>query len=90
MVNNVYELRVIYDSRKSFYGKANVIKTENRTILRSYSTNVAEIVYEGCTKRLVIYGFYSPTTTRHIKECARQGGFEVGSVSHMSKLYWYM
>lgn len=58
------ELKPVLDSRKSFYKKANVI-TENGTItLISYSTKVAEIK-DGKAK---IFGTYSVTTLRHIKD----------------------
>ncbi|KKL82560.1 hypothetical protein LCGC14_1983560 [marine sediment metagenome] len=60
----VYELNCDYDSRNSFYGKANVRTEGNKTILQSYTTDVAYIE-NGCA---VVNGMYSNTTLRHIKE----------------------
>lgn len=65
------ELNPIMDSRKSFYGKANVEINGNTKALISYSTKVAEIE-EG---QLKVFGTYSATTLRHIKEFAYQNGF---------------
>lgn len=51
--------------QKSFGGKALIIQDGNLTLLRSYETIVAQ--YDADTKKLTVNGFYSPTTTRHIK-----------------------
>jgi hypothetical protein len=64
-----------YDSRASFYGKALV--GENSLLgdgiwLKSYDTFVARIV-NGKAK---VYGTYSATTLRHIKEFLKQYGFK--------------
>jgi hypothetical protein len=77
------DLNVQYDSRKSFYGKAQVRTEGNRTILRSYSTDVAEIV-DG---KPVVYGMYSDTTARHIKEFLKQHGFKAESGKQIMKDY---
>lgn len=74
----MYELSCRYDSRNSFYGKAQVETARTsvgQTIdLYSYSTLVASIVDNFDTmKREYIYnGYYSQTTTRHQKEFFRQ------------------
>lgn len=68
-----YELSTQYDSRKSFYGKANVRKEGRRIVLRSYATDVAYII-DG--RRAVVLGTYSPTTLRHIKDFLLQNGFK--------------
>lgn len=81
-----YELQPRYDSRKSFYGKAVVtekyedVDTGQKVIkLRSYSTNVANI-YVGTGATIAeVYGTYSPTTLRHIKEFLKQYGFKADS-----------
>lgn len=65
---NIYELQTRYDSRKSFYGKALVIEDGDTIKLQSYSTIVAKIE-EGVLK---VYGTYSHTTLRHIKEFIQQ------------------
>ena len=59
-----YELNCQYDSRKSFYNKANVRTEDNKTILTSYSTDVAYIE----NGKAIVKGMYSNTTLRHIKE----------------------
>ena len=75
------DLMCIYDSRASFYSKAKVIThTNNKVSLVSYNTEVA--VYDPNKSKLVVKaseysenGKYSVTTTRHIREFARQQGF---------------
>ena len=66
------ELKPIYDGRKSFYKKANTFKDGNKTILISYQTKVCFIE----NKKAVVYGTYSNTTLRHIKEFLKQNGFK--------------
>ena len=79
-----YYLDCRYDSRASFYNKAQVEHFEDGTkILTSYSTVVAVIKND----RAFINGFYSQTTTRHIKEFLRQNGFKVDSIKQMSTDY---
>ena len=78
-----YELEPRYDSRKDFYGKANVRKENGKLILKSYSTDVAEIE-NGKAK---VHGLYSATTTRHIKEFLSQNGFKVESSKQIMKDY---
>ena len=65
----VEELTARYDTRKSFYGKAKVYQDEKGNYyLMSYSTIVSE-----CKNGKVIhYGKYSQTTSRHQKEFERQ------------------
>ena len=65
------ELKPIMDSKKSFYGKANVEINGNTKSLISYNTKVAEIA----GGQLRVYDTYSATTLRHIKEFAYQNGF---------------
>lgn len=77
-------LEPVFDTRKSFYGKAKVI-TENDTItLISYSTRVAEIK-DGKAK---IFGTYSPTTLRHIKDFLYQNNFPIGTKSELLEMYY--
>jgi hypothetical protein len=83
-MNNIFELlEPRYDSRKSFYKKAKVRNENGKTILQSYGTDVARIE-EGKPK---ISGFYSATTTRHIKEFLKQGGFKAESKKQIIKDY---
>ena len=78
-----YLLDTQYDSRKSFYGKADVRQEGNKLILKSYNTDVAYI-QDG---RAVVKGTYSPTTLRHIKEFLRQNGFKADSAKQIMKDY---
>ncbi len=71
-------LETRFDSRKSFYGKA--VYGENSLLgdgvwLKSYDTFVARIV-DG---KAQVFGLYSATTTRHIKDFLYQHGFKVES-----------
>lgn len=70
----VYGLEPQYDSRKSFYGKAQVNTGDknDKNQLYSYGTLVAEIK-DG---KPVVYGTYSQTTLRHIKDWLKQNGFK--------------
>ena len=66
------ELQAIYDGRKSFYGKAQLIENGEKTELQSYNTIVA--TYYKKENKFVLHGKYSQTTTRHQKEFANQLG----------------
>lgn len=81
-----YELFPRYDARKSFYGKAHELwDYETSTIqLQSYSTIVAEIK-DG---EPAVFGWYSPTTGRHIKEFLKQHNFRAESKSQILKDYY--
>lgn len=68
-----YDLRTEWDSRKSFYGKAWVRNNDGVLELISYTTRVA-CIYADKTAR--VYGTYSNTTLRHIKEFLKQNGFK--------------
>ena len=66
------ELESRYSSVKSFYGKAFIVNSASGdTFLESYGTRVAEVV----NGKFKVLGHYSSTTTRHIKEYAKQNGF---------------
>jgi hypothetical protein len=84
-VEREYNLETRYDSRKSFYGKAVVIvKNDGTKQLRSYNTIVAEITPEGSAE---VYGTYSPTTLRHIKEFLKQFGYSADTKAEIEELY---
>lgn len=85
----VYDLSCRYDSRQSFYGKAQVEETkiENGTKLKlfSYGTLVAEIE---TSKNKTIYNYfgkYSQTTTRHQKEFFKQYGLSDKEIKELFK-----
>ena len=77
------ELRTIYDSRKSFYDKANVRTEGDRTILKSYSTDVAYIENDIA----FVKGSYSKTTSRHVREFLRQNGYKAENTKQILKDY---
>lgn len=64
----IYELTPRYDSRLSFYGKAIIEDTHDYIRLYSYGTLVCEIL----NNKVIVYGTYSQTTLRHIKEFLKQ------------------
>ena len=68
------ELQAVYDGRKSFYGKAHLIESDEKVELQSYDTIVA--TYYKNDNKFVLHGDYSPTTLRHQKEFANQLGFD--------------
>ncbi|AIX12544.1 hypothetical protein WRP3_041 [Lactococcus phage WRP3] len=77
------ELEPIFDTRKSFYKKAYTLTENDKIILLSYNTEVAEI-RDGKAK---IFDTYSPTTLRHIKEFLYQNGFKIGTKKELEE--WY-
>jgi len=80
------ELQTRYDSRKSFYGKARVEADYPEVRLISYSTKVAVIRFNGQSDDRgtpEVYGTYSVTTIRHIKEFLKQYGFKAESGSQI-------
>lgn len=79
-----YELSTRYDARQSFYGKARVEKQENGDLrLISYTTHVASIK----NGKPEVYGTYSQTTLRHIKEFLAQNGFAANNSKQILKDY---
>ena len=77
------ELSTQYDCRKSFNGKATVRTSGKQLVLRSYQTDVAYIE-DG---KLIVNGTYSATTLRHIKEFARQNGFDAPGKKYIEENY---
>ena len=76
-------LQTQFDSRKSFYGKAKVLYQKGKLVLESYGTNVAEIV----NGKPRVFGTYSTTTLRHIKEFLKQNGFKAENTKQIMKDY---
>lgn len=72
----MYDLSCRYDSKNSFYGKAQVrvqvMSDWTEKDLYSYGTLVAKIIETDKTKKYIYYGKYSQTTTRHQKEFFKQ------------------
>ena len=68
------ELKAIYDTRKTFYGKAQTQRKNGAILLYSYGTLVAsiengELLMDNLTPSNLIF---SHTTLRHIKEFIKQ------------------
>lgn len=85
MSSTTYELFPRYDRRNSFYGKAHEIEYEDGSIeLRSYSTIVAKIT----PSTAEVYGWFSNTTGRHIKEFLKQHGFKAENKEQILKDYY--
>ena len=67
-----YNLKTIYSTQKSFYGKATITELENgHKILTSYNTNVCEL---DKNNNIVEIGYYSKTTAKHVNEFIMQYG----------------
>lgn len=73
------KLNPIYDTRASFYGKA---ETDGDK-LYSYNTLVAEII-DG---KPVVYNLQSQTTLRHVREWLKQNNFKADSKQQIIKDY---
>lgn len=69
------ELAARFDSRKSFYGKAQVAQDENDSILYSYNTKVAQVDKTGKLTLFPVWN-YSLTTRRHVREFVKQFNVE--------------
>lgn len=88
-MKNVYSLNCVYDSRNSFYGKANVsIDNEGTKDLYSYDTKVATITNINGVKTLEVYNMQSPTTLRHVKEFMQQNGYDKLTKSEIEDKYY--
>ena len=81
----ITSLQAIYDGRKSFYGKAQLIESDDKVELQSYDTIVA--THYKIENKLVLHGDYSQTTTRHQKEFANQLGFDFKNKKDMLDKY---
>lgn len=77
-----YELKPRFANVKSFYGKAKIEKRGNDIQLISYTTHVAGVK----NGKPYVKGFYSATTTRHIKEFLQQMGFSVENKKQIEAL----
>lgn len=94
MLINQYNLKCKYDTRASFYGKAQVTEEtytiENdiskKVCLYSYNTLVAEVFYNiNGSIDYVCFGRFSQTTTRHQKEFFRQHGLSDKEIKEIFK-----
>ena len=80
---SIHELSAQHDSRKSFYGKAQVDVDDKTGVqtLYSYGTKVAQ--YNPKTKKFTAYpeAKYSATTKRHVREFMKQNGVPASEFS---------
>lgn len=81
MKYETYELKPLHTNQKSFYGKANVVKTYNGNdacyVLRSYDTVVVSVFVaaDGTPFVKKFWNGYSVTTLRHVNELLMQLNF---------------
>jgi len=66
---------------KSFYNSAKLLEDGNKVYLRSYTTIVAQ--YNKETKQMIVSGWYSQTTARHINAFLRLFGFSTCNKSEL-------
>lgn len=87
-MRNITELHPVYDSRKSFYGKAFIKENDNVKSLFSYGMEVMKIVTIENQKALFIDPAFnnSQTTLRHSKEFLKQNGYSVTNLDSIKKL----
>ena len=68
------ELKTIHTNQNSFYGKASIITSKNKIILKSYNTNILE--YNTTTKKIKFLtnnkDHFTQTTNKHINEFLKQ------------------
>ncbi len=81
-MKDMYDLECRFDSAKSFYSKAKVLRENNKRTLYSYDTKVASIV----NGTLKVFNTQSNTTCRHIREFALQNGFDYMTKKQMEEL----
>lgn len=85
-----YLLDTMFDSRKSFYGKA-IVKTSDTnnytSYLYSYDTLVAMADTEDREVELYENWDSSQTTIRHVKEFLKQQGFKADSKQQIMEDY---
>lgn len=91
----MYNLECKFDSRKSFYNKAQVEELTHKgehgidkiVNLYSYGTLVAKVFYDGINDRIeyIYMGKYSQTTTRHQKEFFKQHGLNDKEIKELFK-----
>ena len=87
----MYALSCRYDTRQSFYGKAQVQEQETsygkELKLYSYGTLVASISIDTIENKTIYeyLGQYSCTTTRHQKEFFKQNGLSDKEIKELFK-----
>lgn len=88
-INDIIELTPQYDTRKSFYKKAQIRRHEDEHAktrqLLSYNTLVANIVEYKDKIIFENFGKYSQTTTRHQKEFFKHYGLTDEQIKELFK-----
>lgn len=93
-MTSTYNLDCRFDTRKSFYGKAQVKEemhtgeygTTRSLNLYSYDPLVAKVFYSiDGTVEYIYFGKYSQTTTRHQKEFFKQNGLNDKEIKEVFK-----
>ena len=85
-----YGLIPVYASRKSFYGKVNVVVADGISTLYSYDTPVATIGPRFNMRRYpTLFGPWdaTQTTLRHVKEFLRQHSYTADTKEQMRRDY---
>ena len=82
----LFELTPKFDSRKSFYGKANVVVADGISTLYSYDTPVATMG-QGRYPTLLGPWDSTQTTLRHVKEFLKQNDFAADTLEQMRRDY---
>ena len=85
-----YGLNPVYDSRKSFYGKAKIVTADGITTLYSYDTPVATLGPRFNTRPYpTLFGPWdeTQTTLRLVKEFLRQHNFTADTKEQMRRDY---
>ena len=87
-LNEAPYLEPIYDTRKSFYGKAFIGKDDDgNDMLKSYGTLVAKIVDGKPEVYTNVDMWDSNTTLRHIKDFLKQNGFKADTKAQIARDY---
>ena len=82
-----YELIPQNSTRKSFYSKAKIKIYDEWVYLQSYNTDVCRVSNIAGINKAEVFGTYSCTTLRHIKEFLLQHGFKADNKQQILKDY---
>lgn len=85
-MNNIKELKPVYNSQKSFYGKALIKDTIKGLELYSYNTLVAKNE-KGKITITHNDNYLSQTTLKHIKEFVQQLGYNKMTKKELLKTF---
>ena len=83
----ITHLAPVYDSRKSFGGKAIVNESNDGTVLSLVSYDTVVATYDRLSGTLDVFDWYSATTARHIREFAAQLGINLPAGKNIKGRY---